>query len=143
MDLSALYAFTNHNDFVDPENPKSIERVAEISHALNSLMKHRVIIQEDITKIQGEIDSITNIIAKEVKSCTNDLDVIKKQQELRPKYESLEKLNRTIDILRENLSEANNVYNVAKTKLSLIYKHSVPNSTKGDSGPNECRTSKE
>lgn len=132
MNLEALQAFTSHNEFIDPSDPKSKERVSEVSHELNSLMQQTATIQRQIKNTKSSIDGISAEINEETKSCANDLELIKKQQKLKPQYDLRVKFENKLDALNLQLANANNIYNIAKAKLDLIYKHSIASSRKED-----------
>lgn len=143
MNIEALQAFTSHNEFIDPSDPKSIQRVAEVSHELNSLMQHTATIKQQIKNTQSSVNAVSTEINKETASCTNDLELIKMQQKLKPQYDLRSKLEEKLDTLKSQLAEANDIYNVAKAKLDLIYKHSVASSGKEDVMTDESTASSE
>jgi DNA-binding transcriptional regulator GbsR (MarR family) len=93
-------------------------------------MQHTVTIKQEIRNTQSSVDSLTAEINREIDSCTSDLDLIKKQQKLKPQYDLRSRFENKLDALKLQLAHANNVYNIAKAKLDLIYKHSITNSGK-------------
>src|SRR5690554_6422034 len=107
IDLSALEAFTHHNEFIDPTDPKSLERVTKVSQGLNRLMRHSYETKKRISDAKLTVDKLGELINREISMCKTDLELIRKQQELKPVYDEVDNMLSDLALLERQVLEDN------------------------------------